>query len=92
MKRTDSNHKEILEHIRKRGATAFSTHAIGKGFPDIVMGYEGRNYLIEVKDGSKPPSARKLTEAEVLFHEKWKGKVHIVNNTIEVDLILQNKI
>jgi Holliday junction resolvase len=92
MKRTDANHKEILDYCRKKGASAFSTHAIGKGFPDIVMGYEGRNYLLEVKDGRKAPSQRKLTEAEVSFHQKWKGIVHIVNSPIDIDLIIQNKI
>jgi hypothetical protein len=39
--------------------------------------------LLEVKDGAKPPSARKLTKAQIVWHRDWRGMVHIVNNTTE---------
>jgi hypothetical protein len=54
IKRADSNQKEIMDMCRKIPAlSVFSTHTIGKGFPDIVIGFKGINYLIEIKDGSK---------------------------------------
>lgn len=88
MKRTDRNHKEILDYCRSRGASVYSTHALGKGFPDIVMGYKGINYLLEVKDGAKPPSQRKLTLDEEAFHGKWKGMLHIIKSTSDIDSII----
>jgi hypothetical protein len=85
IKRTDSNHAEIIKALRKiPNLSVFSTHEVGKGFPDIVIGYKGINYLIEIKDGNKPPSARKLTDSEVKFHNDWKGQIKIVNNLDEV--------
>ena len=85
IKRTDSNHAEIIKALRKiPNLSVFSTHEVGKGFPDIVIGYKGINYLIEIKDGNKPPSARKLTDSEVKFHQDWKGQIKIVNNLDEV--------
>ena len=45
---------------------------------DLIVGYRGVNYLLEVKDPSKPPSARKLTDAEVKFHEGWQGQIAVV--------------
>ena len=85
IKRTDSNHAEIIKALRKiPNMSVFSTHEVGKGFPDIVIGYKGINYLIEIKDGNKPPSARKLTDSEVKFHNDWKGQIKIVNNLDEV--------
>jgi hypothetical protein len=84
-KRTDSNHAEIIKALRKiPNLSVFSTHEVGKGFPDIVIGYNGINYLMEIKDGNKPPSARKLTDAEVKFHNDWRGQIKIVNNLDEV--------
>lgn len=85
IKRTDRNHAEIINALRKiPNLSVFSTHEVGKGFPDIVIGYKGVNYLIEIKDGNKPPSARKLTDAELQFHSNWKGQIKIVNNLDEV--------
>ena len=85
IKRTDRNHAEIINALRKiPNLSVFSTHEVGKGFPDIVIGYKGVNYLIEIKDGNKPPSARKLTDAELQFHSNWKGQIKIVNNFDEV--------
>lgn len=85
IKRTDSNHAEIIKALRKiPNLSVFSTHEVGKGFPDIVIGYKGINYLIEIKDGKKPPSARKLTDSEVKFHQDWRGQIKIVNNLDEV--------
>lgn len=85
IKRTDRNHAEIINALRKiPNLSVFSTHEVGKGFPDIVVGYKGVNYLIEIKDGNKPPSARKLTPDEVKFHSNWRGQIKIVNNLDEV--------
>ena len=85
IKRTDSNHAEIIKALRKiPNLSVFSTHEVGKGFPDIVIGYKGINYLIEIKDGNKPPSARKLTPDEVKFHQDWSGQISIIKNLDEL--------
>jgi hypothetical protein len=85
IKRTDSNHVEIIKALRKiPNLSVFSTHEVGKGFPDIVIGYKGINYLIEIKDGKKPPSARKLTDSEVKFHQDWNGQISIIKNLDEL--------
>lgn len=68
--------------------SVFSTHMVGKGFPDIVIGYKKKNYLIEIKDGDKPPSARKLTADESKFHSTWNGQVATIKNEDELLQIL----
>jgi hypothetical protein len=45
-------------------------HTIGQGCPDLLVGYRGKWSLIELKDGSKPPSQRKLTVDELEWHGK----------------------
>jgi Holliday junction resolvase len=76
--RVDSNQNEIVTMLRKMGYSVAITSDCGKGFPDIVVGRSGRNYLFEIKDGSKPPSAQKLTEAEQQFCDNWKGQYNVI--------------
>ncbi len=78
--KVDTNQASIVAALRKIGAMVHSTAAIGAGFPDLVVAHGGRVWLLEVKDGNKPASAQKLTEAEQEFHERWDGYVHIVNS------------
>lgn len=81
--RVDANQNEIVQALRDIGASVAITSMLGSGFPDIVVGYRGRNYLFEIKDGSKPPSERKLTEAEQEFHDLWRGTVFVAKDVNE---------
>jgi Holliday junction resolvase len=81
--RIDTNQPEIVQALRDIGASVAITSMIGAGFPDIVVGYRGVNYLIEIKDGAKPPSKRQLTFDEQKFHDLWRGTVIVVNSVDE---------
>ena len=76
----DSNQPAIVEALRGVGASVAHTHMIGQGFPDIVVGFRGVNYLMEIKDGSLAPSRRQLTEDEKDWHNAWHGAVVIVES------------
>ena len=88
--RKDGNHKEIIQAFRDLGATVFDTASLGSGFPDCVVGMRGNNVLVEIKDGSLPPSKRKLTPDELKFHATWQGKVVIINNIDEAIELIKN--
>jgi len=88
--RKDGNHKEIIAAFRSFGATVFDTASLGSGFPDIVVGMRNNNVLVEIKDGSLPPSKRKLTPDELKFHADWRGKVVVINNIDEVVELIKN--
>jgi hypothetical protein len=81
--RVDANQAYIVKMLRLVGATVTPTHALGKGFPDICVGWEGYNFLFEIKDGDKPPSQRKLTPDEEDWHMQWRGQVVIINSAEE---------
>lgn len=51
--------------------------------PDLLVGTRDRNVLLECKDGTKPPSARKLTPAQEAWHQAWRGKVAVVTTPME---------
>jgi hypothetical protein len=87
--KVDRNQPEIVEALRGiPGCTVTSTAAMGKGFPDLVVGWMGRNYLMEIKDGELPPSKRRLTPDEKKFHHQWAGQVTVVNSVEEAFAVL----
>lgn len=76
----DANQAEIVAAIRACGGTVQHLHQVGRGCPDLLVGHRGRNLLVEVKDGSKPPSKRRLTADEQAWHDSWNGHVSIVES------------
>ena len=79
--RTDANHEEIVKALRAVGASVQSLAAVGHGVPDLLVGYQGKTILMEVKDGTKSPSKRQLTEDQVKWIDAWSGgSVFIVDN------------
>jgi hypothetical protein len=82
--RVDDNQAEIVKGLRAvPGVDVVSTANMRNGFPDLVVGYHGKNYLMQIKDGDKPPSRQRLTEHERRFHQTWRGQVAIVRNITE---------
>lgn len=78
--RVDDNHKEITDALRDIGATVQSLAALGQGVPDLLVARQGGLWLMEVKDGKKPPSKRKLTPDEEAWIAAWAAPVHIVES------------
>ena len=87
--KVDANQSEIVAAFRKAGATVTPLHAVGQGCPDLLVGFRGVNYLVEVKDGAKPPSARKLTPDQVSWHDTWRGQVAVVKSAAEALALLE---
>jgi hypothetical protein len=81
--RTDNNHEQIVKALRAVGATVQSLAAVGQGVPDLLVGYQGKNILVEVKDGSKTPSRRKLTDDQVKWHDNWNGGAVAVVDSVD---------
>lgn len=77
--RVDANQGEIVAAARAVGAEVQHLHSVGSGCPDLLVAFRGQWYVVEVKDGSKPPSARKLTDKERDWHDKFSryAPVHI---------------
>lgn len=78
--RRDDNHAEIVQALRQIGCTVQDLAAVGDGCPDILVGFRGRNLCLEIKDGAKPPSARKLTPEQCVWHQDWRGQVVVVES------------
>jgi len=79
-KRTDDNQFDIVRDLAKMGLSVRSTAMVGSGFVDIVVGdpETKHNFLFEIKNPAKKPSARRLSPAEQAFHEIWRGQVDVI--------------
>jgi|TARA_R110000824_G_scaffold21078_6_gene78892 hypothetical protein len=81
--KTDANAKAIDIALYIHGATVAKTDSVGSGFPDRVVGFHGKNFLLEYKDGSKPLSRRRLNDHQQRWHKAWTGQVDVVSNAKE---------
>ena len=88
--RVDKNQKQITKYLRDLGATVQPLHMVGRGVPDLLIGWKGKNILVELKDGSLVPSRRKLTDDEKEWHETWRGQAVIANSFDELIKILKD--
>jgi hypothetical protein len=82
--RVDANHSGIINAFRKYGCSVLDTSQLGGGAPDIIVGRWMRCVCVEIKDGEKVPSARKLTPLEIKFKREWKGAYALVENLDDV--------
>ena len=78
-KKVDKNQRAIVQALRQCGYTVLHLHAVGRGCPDLMVGRDGVNYLIEVKSAKG-----KLTPQQVTFFGHWQGQVMIIRSVEEV--------
>lgn len=78
--RADNNQEAIVKALRACGATVHVTNQVGGGFPDLCVAIFGVNHLIEIKNKE---ARGKLSTEQIIFRDKWKGKVHVVETVDE---------
>lgn len=87
-KRRDANESTIIIALVQVGATVQQLNE--KGVPDLLVGYQGRTFLIEVKnpeDTTGPKGGKRtqgrgcLRPAQVIWFAAWKGVpvVEVIN-------------
>lgn len=86
--RSDANQMELVTMYRKLGVSVLVVS--GQASVDLVVAARGVTDLVEVKDGSKPPSERRLTTKEQDFHDAWPARVWIVMNQEDVYAHIQD--
>ena len=84
--RKDDNHQVIVKAFRGLGWSVLDTAQL-KNCVDLVVAKDGYTVMVEVKDGVKPPSARKLTIGELKFKQSWNGPYFLVLSVDDVELL-----
>lgn len=82
----DKNERAIIAALEAIGCLVQPLS--DKGVPDLMVWSPRRAciVLLEVKDGSKPPSARKLKPEQVAWHLEWitaGAPVYVVTSVTE---------
>ena len=86
--RVDSTQGPIVAALRSLGAICQSLGQVGDGVPDLLVGWAGRNILLEVKqpagpDGGASKDGQRLNTEQILWHSRWRGQVAIVRSVDE---------
>ena len=76
--RIDGNQKEIVKALRGVGASVQSMARLGKGAPDLLVGYGGQNWLMEVK-----ADKGMLRALQAVWLSNWRGRVAVVRSTAD---------
>lgn len=79
--RTDNNQAAIIKCLKQAGASVCNLASVGSGCPDLLVGWNGSNILIEVKN----PDGRgmRFTEPERAFMDTWRGRVYVVCDELQ---------
>jgi len=84
--RVDANQPEIVKAFRKLGWSVLIISQLKNCF-DILVSKNGRTVAVEIKDGSKPPSQRKLTQGEQKFKDEWQGDYRVIESVCDVEAL-----
>lgn len=76
--KVDQNQQLIVETLRQIGASVEPLHAVGRGVPDLLVGFRDRTYLLEVKTDQG-----ELNADQRAWHGRWRGQVAIVRSADE---------
>lgn len=77
-RRTDANHAEIIKELKQAFCTVVDLSKVGKGCPDLLVGHNKINYLVEIKT-----KTGYLTDTQIDFIAAWKGLDIIVGTDFE---------
>lgn len=85
----DSNEKEIVQALERIGA---SVYRLDKPC-DLLVGYRGVNWLIEVKLPKGPrggESHSHLNDSQVDFQRGWRGQFDVVRSAAEAVFLVSS--
>lgn len=85
-KKTDANQKQIISDLKKIGVSVLNLSKVGNGCPDLLIGWQGKNILIEIKTAKG-----NLNDSQIEFFKEWKGQKFVCKSINEIIEIINNK-
>lgn len=75
---TDPNHAPVMARFRALCPVVEDHSQGGHGYDAIVETARGSFYVVEIKDGTLPPSARRLSPNELKALDRWGHRYKVV--------------
>lgn len=85
--RVDANQPALVAGLRRFGCSVLHLHQLKNCF-DLLVGYRGRTFIMEVKDPAQPLGKRQLTPGEEAFRRTWRGSEYHIIHTIDEALAI----
>lgn len=91
----DKNQNEIVNALRKIGCYVLITSQLKNAF-DILVGFRSQLFIIEIKDGEKYESQKRLTDGEMKCKTGFESvgvKYHVVESVEQaINLVTNQKV
>jgi hypothetical protein len=81
-RRVDENQAQIVAALESVGCSVCDLSRVGGECLDLLVGRQGRNYFIEVKNPAKPKADQDLTAAQKRLVARWNGQ-HAIVRTVQ---------
>ncbi len=82
--RRDGNHAQILALARQLFPCVEDHSQQTVGYDLLIKNARGVVFMVEIKDGSLPPSRRRLTTNESLMAERWGNTYRVVEDVYDL--------
>lgn len=76
--RRDACHKDIVAAFRALGCSVRDTSQLGDDGPDLLVGFMGRDFQVELKSAGGA-----LSEDQAEFHDGWLGHRPVTLYSVE---------
>jgi hypothetical protein len=82
----DANHNEIVAALQQAGAYVLDMSHVGRGFPDLIVGFRSQTILVEIKNPKTSYGKKGLNKNQLKWKESWTGGAYCVVDSIDAAL------
>lgn len=86
----DASQDGIVAALKAVGATVEDMSRVGR-VPDLLVGYLGRNYLIECKPATGSAKQLRLRDTQEKWHGEWEGQVAVAHTPADAIRIINTQ-
>ena len=84
----DSNHADVVAALRRVGASVVDLSRVGHGCFDLLVGYRGRNFCLEIKANDTAARRENWTPEQQALFLLWRGNYDVVTSPEQAILII----